>query len=100
MQADTNWLSLAREFVASAQLMGVLLPDLGTWTEVGKEQFDALAARLAALRTEAMATKDFAAVDALKAALVAAGVEVRMGRDGVTLAPGAGFDAAKLEGLE
>ena len=46
-----------------------------------------------------METKDFSDVDAMKAALVAAGVEVRMSKAGVELVPGAGFDAAKLEGL-
>ena len=38
------------------------------------------------------------AVDAMKAALVAAGVEVRMSKAGVELLPGPGFDAARLEG--
>ncbi len=57
------------------------------------------ATKLAALREAAMAAKDFAPVDAMKAALVAAGVEVRMSKAGVELLPGSGFDAAKLEGL-
>lgn len=47
-----------------------------------------------------MKTKDFSEVDRLKAALLDAGVEVRMSKDGVELIPGAGFDPAKLEGLE
>ena len=46
-----------------------------------------------------MASKDFSGVDALKSALIAAGVEVRMSKAGVELVPGAGFDPAKLEGL-
>ena len=46
-----------------------------------------------------METKDFAGVDALKSALLAAGVEVRMSKAGVELVPGSGFDPAKLEGL-
>ncbi len=57
------------------------------------------AARLAALREAAMQAKDFAPVDAMKAALLAAGVEVRMSKAGVELLPGPGFDAARLEGL-
>ncbi|OYU19934.1 MAG: cysteine--tRNA ligase [Rhodobacteraceae bacterium PARR1] len=57
------------------------------------------AARLAALREAAMVAKDFAPVDAMKAALLAAGVEVRMSKAGVELLPGPGFDAARLEGL-
>ena len=46
-----------------------------------------------------METKDFSEVDRLKTALIDAGVEVRMSKAGVELLPGAGFDAAKLEGL-
>ena len=51
------------------------------------------------LRAKAMKTKDFSNVDALKAALVEAGIEVRMSKSGVELVPGPGFEAAKLEGL-
>jgi cysteinyl-tRNA synthetase len=52
------------------------------------------------IRAEAMTTKDFAPVDALKSALTAAGVEVRMSKAGVELLPGPGFDPAKLESLK
>ena len=55
--------------------------------------------RLAAARSDAMENKDFSAVDALKSALTAAGVEVRMSKEGVELIPGPGFNPAKLEGL-
>ncbi|PFG63244.1 cysteinyl-tRNA synthetase [Thioclava sp. ES.031] len=55
--------------------------------------------RFSEMRKEAMETKDFAPVDAMKQALVAAGVEVRMSKDGVELLPGPDFDPAKLEGL-
>jgi cysteinyl-tRNA synthetase len=58
-----------------------------------------LAATLDALRAAALQTKDFTAVDRLKSALLAAGVEVRMSKSGVELVPGPGFDPAKLEGL-
>ena len=68
---------------------------MGAWAEVTVD-LSTHADRLAALRAEAMASKDFAAVDAMKAALMAAGVEVRMSKAGVELLPGAGFDAAKL----
>ncbi|GAB1379575.1 cysteine--tRNA ligase [Pararhodobacter aggregans] len=85
------------EFLASAQLLGFLLPGMGDWAE--GVDLSALAAKLADLRTAAMASKDFAPVDALKSALIAAGVEVRMSKAGVELVPGAGFDPAKLEGL-
>ncbi len=82
---------------ASAELLGVLGEDMGGWAEAA--DLSALAERLASARAEAMQTKDFSTVDALKAALVAAGVEVRMSKAGVDLVPGAGFDQAKLEGL-
>jgi cysteinyl-tRNA synthetase len=55
---------------------------------------------LATLRTAAMTSKDFSAVDALKSALIAAGVEVRMSKAGVELVPGPNFDPAELEALQ
>lgn len=85
--------------LASAQLMGLLDPAMGAWAEAPQADLSAHAARLSALRAAAMASKDFAPVDAMKAALVAAGVEVRMSKAGVELLPGAGFDAAKLPPL-
>ncbi|MGR3483380.1 cysteine--tRNA ligase [Salipiger marinus] len=84
---------------AGAQLLGLLTADLGDWAVAGAD-LSGLAARLAEIRAEAMQTKDFSEVDRLKAALVAAGVEVRMSKAGVELVPGAGFDASALEGLE
>ncbi|WP_068305152.1 cysteine--tRNA ligase [Pararhodobacter sp. CCB-MM2] len=69
------------------------------WIEKKGFDLNALAEKLAALRAAAMETKNFASVDALKSALIAAGVEVRMSKAGVELVPGAGFDAAKLDGL-
>ncbi|MBK1635655.1 cysteine--tRNA ligase [Rhodovulum adriaticum] len=85
---------------ASAGLMGLLSDEMGAWTATGGADLAAFAEKLAALRAEAMQTKDFAQVDAFKAALTAAGVEVRMSKAGVELVPGAGFDPAKLEGLK
>lgn len=84
---------------AGAQLLGLLTADLGDWAVAGAD-LSGLAARLAEIRATAMQTKDFSEVDRLKAALVAAGVEVRMSKAGVELVPGAGFDASALEGLE
>ncbi len=85
---------------ASAGLLGLLGDEMGGWVAAGEAaDLSAFAARLADLRTEAMQSKDFSAVDALKAGLVAAGVEVRMSRAGVELVPGPGFDPARLEGL-
>lgn len=57
-------------------------------------------AKLTSLRIAAMASKDFSAVDELKSALVAAGVEVRISKAGVELFAGPDFDPAKLEVLQ
>ena len=86
-------------FKASAEFMGFLTDALGDWAKVDDVDLSSLADKLAALRTAAMETKDFSAVDAMKKALMEAGVEVRMSKAGVELLPAAGFDAAKLEGL-
>ncbi|NIY72853.1 cysteine--tRNA ligase [Marivivens donghaensis] len=87
----------AATFKASARFMGFLTDELGEWA--AGVDLTAYADKLAAVRAAAMETKDFSAVDALKKALMDAGVEVRMSKAGVELLPGAGFDAAKLEGL-
>jgi len=50
-------------------------------------------------RQLAMENKDFGEVDRLKAAFIAAGLEVRMSKTGVELIPTNGFDASKLEDL-
>ena len=96
-------LSSAGDAVAlkgSAALLGLLESGMGAWTETGRDRLDALAAKLSAARARAVDAKDFSEVDRLKAALVAAGVEVRMSKAGVELVPGAGFDPAQLEALE
>ena len=84
--------------LASAQLLGLLTPELGDWEAAGVD-LTSFADQLADLRATAMETKDFGPVDALKSALVAAGVEVRMSKAGVELDAGPDFDAEKLEGL-
>ncbi|NHQ73473.1 cysteine--tRNA ligase [Roseovarius gahaiensis] len=85
---------------ASAQMLGLLNDELGDWATTPVADLSGLESRLFKARQTAMETKDFSEVDRLKAALVEAGVEVRMSKDGVELIPGAGFDPAKLEGLE
>jgi cysteinyl-tRNA synthetase len=52
--------------------------------------------RFSKARKLAMETKDFSDLDTLKAALIDAGVEVRMSQDGVQLLPGPYFDPSKL----
>ncbi|KAA2317391.1 cysteine--tRNA ligase [Pseudooceanicola sediminis] len=87
------------EFVASANLLGLLLPDLGSWATSPDVDLSALQIALSEARAEAMESKDFSRVDALKAGLIAAGVEVRMSKAGVELLAGPDFDVARLEGL-
>ncbi|MGO4908728.1 cysteine--tRNA ligase [Pseudorhodobacter sp. W20_MBD10_FR17] len=82
----------------SAQLVGLLEPGMGDWAKA--VDLSAYADRLAAVWMDAKQSKNFTAVDAMKAALVAAGVEIQMGKDGVVLQPGAGFDAEKLGAIE
>ncbi|WP_421907067.1 cysteine--tRNA ligase [Mameliella sp.] len=95
-------------FAASAQILGLLedRASMGSWVfdgaVVGLVQDEVLKeweSRFTQVRNDALRTKDFTEVDRLKAALIAAGVEVRMSKQGVDLVPGAGFDAAKLEAL-
>lgn len=84
--------------LASAQMLGLLTPDLAGWDVVSVD-LSALETRLSEARRTAMEIKDFSQVDALKKALVSAGVEVRMSKAGVELVPGPGFDAAAIEAI-
>ncbi|MGI3184098.1 cysteine--tRNA ligase [Nioella aestuarii] len=96
------------DFAASARLLGLLedTADMGAWVSDGAAEKLAAEAQLSSLstllfeeRTKAMQTKDFSEVDRLKAALIDAGLEVRMSKSGVELVPTPEFDASKLEGL-
>ena len=84
---------------ASAQFVGLLTDRLGGWA-LTITDFSSYANRLADLRAAAMTTKDFSAADEMKAALIAAGVEVRLGKSGVELIPSLGFDPTRLEQLK
>ena len=83
---------------AGAEVLGLLTDDLGDWSAT-KTDLSSFASQLEKLRETAMETKDFSSVDALKASLVSAGVEVRMSKAGVELVAGPNFDASKLEGV-
>ncbi|GGO57673.1 cysteinyl-tRNA synthetase [Roseovarius pacificus] len=85
---------------ASAEIMGLLSEAQGAWAAAPEVDLSGLETLLSEARETAMQTKDFTEVDRLKTLLIDAGVEVRMSKDGVELIPGAGFDPAKLEGLE
>ena len=91
----------ARVLKRTAVLLGLLQIRQSAWLALNQPSVDLApyAARVTELRAQAQQSKDFAALDAMKAALTAAGVEVRMSKAGVELLAGAGFDAKKLEGV-
>ena len=84
---------------ASLQFLGLLGAEVPVWAAAAAEDLGDYASKLAELRAAAMQTKDFSAVDAMKSALLAAGAEVRMSKEGVEVVPGPDFDASKLEGV-
>ncbi|PCH70640.1 MAG: cysteine--tRNA ligase [Rhodobacteraceae bacterium] len=84
---------------ASAGLLGLLSEELGGWDSLPGHILDDLTARLTSAREIALRTKDFAEVDRQKAALVAAGIEVHMSKDGVVLVVGPEVDLTKLEAV-
>ena len=83
---------------ATAQLLGLLEDNMGDWaTSVDLSKWED---RLSQARFEAMKTKNFSEVDRLKAAFVAAGLDVRMSKTGVELSAKAGFQLDQLDGLD
>lgn len=113
--AHTAMLGLAKSadaagLRASMQLMGYI-PASGQPSEWARQEVSRLKAadagdvapellpyqqELEALRAAAMTSKDFSPVDALKNALLAAGVEVRISKAGVQLLAGPAYDPAAL----
>ncbi|MBV0911917.1 cysteine--tRNA ligase [Anianabacter salinae] len=85
---------------ASAMLHAESRDGLATVVNEALHREQALANKVSEAHSTAKVTKDFSEVDRLKSALLTAGVEVRMSKDGVELVPGPNFDPAKLEGLE
>jgi cysteinyl-tRNA synthetase len=100
--ADGEHHQAAAELKRTAALLGLLRFSETEWRalQAGGVDLSPYADHLTSLRATAMETKNFAPVDALKSALLAAGVEVRMSKTGVELVPGPDFDPAKLEGLK
>ncbi len=80
-------------------LLGLLDQMIPDWAVEKAFDLVDVEAFLSDARVTAMETKDFAEVDRIKAALIAAGVEVQMGKDGVKLKALPGFERAALEGL-
>ncbi|MBY6047089.1 cysteine--tRNA ligase [Vannielia litorea] len=89
----------AAGLLAAGRMMGLLTEELAGWEAAPGVDLSRFAEKLAALREAAMESKDFSAVDTMKAALIEAGVEVKMSKQGVDLEAKPGFDASKLEGL-
>ncbi len=88
----------ASTLVAALTLMGINLNELRD-VEPGVD-LSVYETRMSELRASAMQSKDFSALDALKASLFAAGVEVKMSKEGISLTAKPDFDPAKLEGLK
>jgi cysteinyl-tRNA synthetase len=71
----------------------------GKLVGIDNEKLLKLGKHLEQLRDDAVKSKDFGAVDAMKSMLTNAGVEVRMSKSGVELSPLPSFDASKLGAL-
>jgi cysteinyl-tRNA synthetase len=99
---------------ATAELIGLLSDELewpyprhhvihagtGHYNSTHGTLLNPLESLLVKLREAAVKSNDFSKVDALKASLVDAGVEVRMKKDSVDLIPGSDFDPTKLKALK
>ncbi len=79
---------------------GVSVQTRGDGLKTDMDFLSDLGNRLIAIRKEAMQTGSFSKMDALKSALIDAGIEVRMSKESIELIPGASFDLAKLEALK
>ncbi|MEM6587967.1 MAG: cysteine--tRNA ligase [Pseudomonadota bacterium] len=84
---------------AALMFLGLMNEAAPAWASAPTFDLAPLTARFDEIRAAAMDSKDFAPVDAMKSALLAAGVEVRMGKDGVALIAGPDFDEKKLPAL-
>jgi cysteinyl-tRNA synthetase len=89
----------ASALLASLRLVGLVADGVPAWAAVTDADLSAYEAAFSTVRAEAMANKDFSKLDAMKQMLVAAGVEVKMRKDGVDLVAGPAFDPSKLEDL-
>ncbi|RNF33502.1 cysteine--tRNA ligase [Paracoccus methylarcula] len=84
--------------LASARMLGLLLPQMGAWAEAGEDAADLIEALLAA-RAEARKARDFGRADAIRDGFKAAGVEVKDTAQGAEWSLTTGYDAAKLSEL-
>jgi len=82
---------------AAAQLVGLLDDKLGAWADAPSVDLVFWENQFNVIRKIAMETKDFEALDALKAHLTSAGVIVRMSKEGVELELGPNINCQMLE---
>jgi cysteinyl-tRNA synthetase len=85
----------------SAQMLGLLSDEMGGWDTAGihqseREKIEQIESWLIAARNTAKLNNDYAAIDWLKSQAHDAGLEVRMSKDSVEVAPKANFDSEKL----
>ncbi|MDO5613977.1 MAG: cysteine--tRNA ligase [Paracoccus sp. (in: a-proteobacteria)] len=88
----------AAGLLASARMLGLLLPGMGDWAQAGDEAA-ALIDRLLAARADARKARDFARADAIRDGFAAAGVEVKDTPQGAEWSLAPGFDAERLRAL-
>lgn len=101
--AELHKLSIAgdvSDLRGSLEFLGLMGDQVPDWAQTSGVDLSIWAGQLNAVRQQAMETKDFSKVDALKTALISAGIEVRMSKSGVDLEPGPNFDATKLEAIK
>ncbi|WP_372615145.1 cysteine--tRNA ligase [Aquicoccus sp.] len=82
------------------QFLGLMTDDVPDWISGPAIDLSVFVDMFSEERAKAMRNKDFSKVDRLKTVLIAAGIEVRMSKEGVELVPGPDFDPAKLEALK
>lgn len=88
----------AAALLASARMLGLLLPEMGDWAEAGAD-VSAMIESLLTARSEARAARDFERADTIRDGFKDAGVEVKDTPQGAEWSLSAGFDAAKLSEL-
>ncbi|WP_298912578.1 cysteine--tRNA ligase [uncultured Roseobacter sp.] len=81
-------------------ILGLFNGRVPKWAEQPETDLSDMEDKLKSARIAALESKDFSALDTLKNALLEAGVEVQMSKDGVSLKPTPGFDPSKLEALK
>ena len=98
-QLSSKFLEFQFRATKRGSFSGELFRSSKARTKLGFDELSEISERFEKIRTEAMKTKDYSDLDALKSALIEAGVEVRMSKEGVELVAGPNFDRAKLEAL-